>query len=153
MAKVVKYKRPSRINPVSVGLVIAALLVGYLAYQYLPLFLLRQDVYRVLDEVSSEYCVQSDRLRKSPEDLQRMTEKLSRELRRVGVRDPNMEHWIEPHGEHEVALGVLYSDVVEWAIEAIPSHERIVEIELVCTRLQKGSAWTCKPTTGDAGQR
>jgi hypothetical protein len=153
MAKPLKYKKPRKINAVSIGLVFALLVIVYLTYQYLPLFLLRQEAYRVLDEISSEYTATAGRFMAEDAELDKLTAKLSRELRRVGVRDPDMEHWIEPNGENEVAIGVIYSDYIEWPMDLIPKQERVAEIELMCNRIQRGSAWTCAATTADAGQR
>ena len=53
MVKPVKYKKPRRINAVSVTLVAILVVLGVVAWEYLPLYITRQEAYRVLESYGS----------------------------------------------------------------------------------------------------
>ena len=130
MAQALKYKKPRRINVVSVSLALAAALVAYLTYQYLPLYLQKQEARRVLEENSSKfagrrgYYVQDARAREG------LRMQMQSELGVIGINDPEIETWIEIEG-NEAHFGVVYSAWVEWPYDIIERHEMVNEVEHV----------------------
>jgi hypothetical protein len=153
MAKQLNYKKPRKINVVSVSIVLILLLIGYVTYKFLPLFLTRQEAYRVLDEYSSKFTGTSGRYMAVQAEMNQLKSKMNGELRRVGINDPNMETWIdtEPDG-NEVRFGVIYSQFIDVPFGIIETQEEVNEIEITCTRLKQGMAWTCLASTEDSGQ-
>ncbi len=153
MAKPVKYKRPRLINPVSVGLVVAFSLGAYVVYQYLPLFLQRQEVYRVVDETASKFSGSAARYLHSESELTKLKRELVKEIRRNGVSDPDLETWIESEPNSlEVRFGALYSAYLEWPFDLAERHEQINELEITCTRISIRRIWNCAASTQDSGQ-
>ena len=129
MAKPVKYKRPRKINPVSVSLTLIALLLIYLGYQYVPLKMRKGEAYRVLDETASKFAGRKSRYFEDPDSLVMLRGQLAQSLRLVGIKDPNMEHWIEIDSKHQVRFGVVYSEWITWPFEMIETQERVEELE------------------------
>ncbi len=128
MTTPVKYKKPRRINAVSITLAFVLLVAGYAAYMYLPLYFLQHEAYRVLEETGSKL---SNRARFYTDDgpaREELRRKMQRQIKDVGVQDPNIETWIEFEGK-EVRVGVLYSAWVEWPFDVIEKQESIYELE------------------------
>lgn len=128
MATPVKYKKPRRINAVSVTLVFLLALGAYAAYQYLPLYFMRHEAYRVLQETGSTIAGRAGYYEvdtKAREDLRR---KMQNNLSSLGISDPNMETWIEFEGK-EVRIGVVYSAWTEWPFGIIERQESEYEVE------------------------
>jgi hypothetical protein len=131
MAQAIRYKRPRKVNVVSVTLAAIAVIVGYLISQYLPIYLRKQEAYRVLDETSSQFSGAKNRyLASEPHRLQ-LEQRMGNDLRLVGIDDPEMEHWIEVDDKHTVRFGVLYSETVEWPWDVIAPQTEQVELEYV----------------------
>jgi hypothetical protein len=128
MVQEIKYKKPRRINPVSVTLVALLLLFGYLAYQFVPLFLIKQESYRVLEEHGSKYAGKRSFYRADPKRMEDLQRKMNAELRRVGVSDPEMESWIEIDGR-EVRFGCIFSVYLHWPFGVIEDQEFVFEPE------------------------
>lgn len=126
----VQYKKPRRINVVSVTLLLLLLLAGYAAWQWAPLYFERQEAYRVLQETGSKiagragFYAQDEQAR---EDLRRT---MQRQLVEIGIDDPKLETWIEIEGK-ELRLGVVYSAFFEWPFDVIERHERVEQVEHV----------------------
>lgn len=153
MAKQLNYKRPRKINVVSVSIVLVLSLIAYLVYKYMPLFLERQEAFRILDEFSSKFAGSSGRYMHVQEQMNRLKGEMSGDLRRVGIDDPNMEVWIDKEAdENEVRFGVLFSQFVDWPFGIIPTQEKVTELEITCRRLEQGRPWTCIASTQDSGQ-
>jgi hypothetical protein len=131
MAKPLRYKRPSRINIVSVSLLLIAAFIAYLAAQYLPLYLRKQEAYRILDETSSQFAGQKNRYLASPPHLEQLSQRMANDLRRIGISDPEMEHWIEIDDKHTVRFGVIYTETVTWPFDAIEPQHNEVQLEYV----------------------
>ncbi len=132
MAQAVKYKKPRRINVVSVALAAFLAVFGYLAYQYLPLFLQKQEAFRVLEETGSAFSGRRAyyiEVRDATEALRRQMEG---DLRRVGVDDPELESWIELD-DAEARFGAVYSIWLDWPFDVIEKQEFVYEIEHVVT--------------------
>ena len=128
MGKPVKYRPPRRINIVSIGF-IAALGVGvYLAYQYIPLLLLKSEAYRVLEERGSQLAGRRSAFLENPAQLEELKRQMLADLRAAGVDDPGAEVWIEPEGS-SVRFGVIYSKWIEWPYDIIERQESVYEIE------------------------
>ncbi len=133
MAKPVKYKRPRKINVVSVSIALVLLLLGFLAYQYLPAKLREGEAYRILDETASQFAPRKSRYFENPGSLTRLKADMGQNLRMIGIKDPQMEHWIEIDSKHQVRFGVLYSEWTTWPFDIIEKQERVVEKEYTLT--------------------
>ncbi len=130
MPKVIKYKRPRKINAVS--LTLAALLAFgvYMTMQYLPLYLLKSESYRILEETGSHFSLRKSRYASQPAEMEHLRTRMLNELRMVGVDDPDAEVWIEAEGR-EARFGVIYSKWVTWPFDVIEKRENVYEIEHV----------------------
>ena len=128
MAQPVKYKRPRRINPVSVTVVLVLAALAYLTYQFLPLYLLRHEAFRVLEETGSKFAGSKGRYRTNPKEVDRLRREMDNELRRIGVDDPKMESWIEIHGK-KTEFGIVYSKFVHWPFDVQEPHEIEYQVE------------------------
>ena len=125
----VQYKKPRRINVVSVTLIILGLVAGYLVYQYLPIFLKKQEALRVLDEVASEFSGSRERFIKDQKSMEKLHREMKNELRLIGIDDPYYETWIEVGDDDHVKFGVAYVEKVEWPFEVIKATEETVQVE------------------------
>lgn len=130
MAQAVKYKKPRRINAVSGALALAAALALYLGYQYFPLFLQKQEAFRILEETGSAFSGRRAYYVKDARALEGLRRGMEGDLRRVGISDPELEAWIERDDE-EMAFGAIYSIFIEWPFEALPKQEFVYEVEHV----------------------
>lgn len=128
MAQAVKYKKPRRINSVTVGLAAIAALCIFFAYQYLPLFLQKQEVYRVLEESGSAFAGRHSYYLADPDASEALRRRMENDLRRVGVQDPDLETWIE-FEENEAEFGAVYSIFIEWPFGVIPKQEHVYQVE------------------------
>ena len=124
-----KYKKPRKINAVSISLAFVAFVLGWVVYQYLPATLLKQEAYRVLDETASKFAHRKSLYLTSKPDLAKLRGKMNSQLRLVGIKDPAMESWIEIDDKHHVRFGVLYSYFIEWPGDVIKKQEKTVEME------------------------
>jgi hypothetical protein len=127
----VKYKKPRKINPISVSVFSVLALLGFLAYQYVPLSLKSGEATRVLDEAASKYAGQPGRYRAEPKETERLRKQMRNDLQLVGVWDPDMEVWIEADSDYSVRFGCLYSEWIEWPFDIIERQEKIYELEYV----------------------
>ena len=127
--KSVQYKKPRSINVVSVVLALVLALIGYLTFKYLPLFLVQQEAYRVLDETASVFSGSKNRYLASPKEVETLERNMRRDLQQAGITDPGFETWIEVDNEHSVRLGVAYIQKVEWPLDVIPPREDIIQKE------------------------
>ncbi len=130
MARPIKYKRPRKINAVSVTLGLILFVAGYLAYKLFPLFLLKQEAYRVLEEFGSAYAGRDNAYRADPKKVEELRRKMTAELRNIGIADPDLETWIEVD-QREARFGAVYSAWVSWPFDVIEKQEHVYEIEHV----------------------
>lgn len=128
MATPVKYKRPSRINVVSVTLLLVVLFGGYAAYLYLPLYLTRHEAYRILEETGSKIAGRPGYYREDSSARDDLRLQMQRTIKNSGIDDPRMETWIEFEGQ-QVRVGVYYSLWVEWPFDLMPKRESEYELE------------------------
>jgi len=128
MANPVKYKKPRRINSVTIAVVVALLLAGYAGYQYLPLYFMRHEAYRVLEETGSEIAGRARFYSDDSPARDKIRKKMQRKVRELGIQDPDIESWIEFEGK-EIRLGVLYSVWVEWPFDVVKPQESVYELE------------------------
>ena len=128
MAKVVRYKRPRKINVVSVSLAAVLAVAAWFGYQYIPLYLLEQEAYRVLEETGSHVAGRIAYFRVNSKASEHLRERMHNDLRLVGVDDPDSEVWLEID-EEEVRLGVIYSEWVEWPMDVFPRSEKVYQVE------------------------
>lgn len=124
----VKYKKPSRINVVSVTLALALVVGAVLAWEYVPLFLLKQEAYRVLEETSSTFAGRKGHYLEDEGAREELRMHMTRELRSLGILDPAAETWIEVEG-HEVRFGIVYGMWIEWPLDVVPRSEKVYEVE------------------------
>lgn len=130
MAQAVKYKKPRKVNAVSIALALAAALLIYLGYQYLPLFLQKQEAFRVLEETGSAFSGRRAYYVKDARALEGLRLSMENDLRRVGIKDPDLEAWIEPD-DREMTFGAIYSIFIEWPWQVLPKHEFVYQVEHV----------------------
>jgi hypothetical protein len=130
MAQPVRYKRPRRINPVSVTVVLLLALAGYLTAAYLPPYLQQHEVYRVLEEHGSKVANRSAYYREHPENLEQLRRQMESEIRRIGVTDPELETWVEID-QHEMRFGAIYTETITWALDLFSPHLVEYEVEHV----------------------
>ncbi len=142
MGEAVSYKQPRKLNWV-VFVILAALVAGgYMAWIYIPISLRKSEVMRVLDETSSEFTGKSSRMLAERKLVDKLLRDMSNDIQALGVSDPQAEYWIEIDDENQVRFGVLYSDWLElpWG----EPRERIVELQMFCSRPGRGTGWTCE---------
>jgi hypothetical protein len=132
MPEPVTYKKPRRINVVSVALVLALALGAYAAYQFLPLYFQKQEVYRVLEETSSAFAGRRGLYIEDRHARETLRRKMDTDIRNLGVRDPDLETWIEVHGD-EARFGALYSAWVQWPFDVLAPQEHVYEIQHTLT--------------------
>lgn len=128
MAGRLEYKRPRKINVVSVSLTLVALALIYLGYQFAPMVLTKQEAYRALEEASSAFAHTPGKYTKTKEAMQSLKNKMDAQLRLSGVSDPAMESWIETEDEQTYQFGVLYSAYFEWPFDVMERKEFVYEI-------------------------
>ena len=128
MIEPVRYKRPSRINVVSVTLVLALALGAYAAYQFLPLYFMKQEVYRVLQETSSAFLGRRNYYVQEKDGRDALRRKMEADLRNLGVTDPDLETWLEVD-RNEARFGAVYSQWVEWPFDVVAPQEHVYEVE------------------------
>lgn len=130
MPKVIKYKKPRKINVVTISLAILLAFGVYMTMQYLPLFLLKSEAYRILEETGSHFSQRKARYTSKPSEMEHLRKRLHSQLRLVGVDDPDAEVWIEAEGR-EARFGVIYSKWVTWPFDVIEKQEKVYELEHV----------------------
>lgn len=130
MATPVQYKKPRRINVVSVTLVLLLLLAGYAAWQWAPLYFRRHEAYRILQETGSKMAGRAGFYEEDADAREDLRRTMQRQLVDVGIDDPKIETWIEIEGK-ELRLGVVYSAFIEWPFDVIERQESIYEVEHV----------------------
>ena len=130
MAQAVKYKKPRRINSVSIGLAVFAALCVFFAYQYFPLFLQKQEAYRVLEETGSAFAGRRGYYVAEAKATESLRRQMEGQLRQVGVQDPDLETWIELD-KHEARFGAVYSIFIEWPFQLLAKQEYVYEVEHV----------------------
>jgi hypothetical protein len=128
MAVPVQYKKPRRINVVSVTLVLVVLLAGYAAYQWFPLYMMRHEAYRVLQETGSKLAGRAGYYQLDTQAREELRRNMQRQLANVGIDDPKIETWIEMEGK-DVRLGVVYSAWIEWPLDVIDRQESVYQVE------------------------
>jgi len=128
MPRIVKYRKPRRINLVTILLGILAVFLVYLGYQSIPNYMLEQEAFRVLEETSSNFAGRKARYLETPDGLVTLRKRMHNQLRLIGVDDPDAESWIEVDG-NEVRFGVIYSKWIEWPFDVIAKQEKVYEIE------------------------
>ncbi len=142
MSDAVTYKKPRKFNIVVILILGALLLGGYLAWVYLPVYIRKAEVVRVLDETSSAFTGQASRMLNDDNAAKKLKREMISSLQAVGVEDPDAEYWIEVDDDDQVRFGVLYSDMVSFAFT--DPKETVHEVEVLCTRPGRGTGWTCE---------
>ena len=128
MATPVQYKKPRRINIVSVTLVLLLVVGGYAAYQYLPLYFMRHEAHRVLQETGSTLAGRARMYTRDDAAIEDLRLTMERNLMRIGITDPEMDTGIEIDGK-EVRLRVEYYAWVDWPFGIIPRQRHEYEVE------------------------
>lgn len=130
MSTPVQYKKPRRINVVSVTLVLLLLLAGYAAWEWAPIYFERHEAHRVLQETGSKIAHRASFYAQDEEAREDLRKTMQRQLVEVGIDDPRIETWIELEGK-ELRLGVVYSAWFEWPLDVIERHEIVQQVEHV----------------------
>jgi hypothetical protein len=129
-ARNVTYRKPSVwFNWVTGTIIAVLLLAGYLTSQFLPQYLLKQEAYSLLETYASQMMGRRSYYRERPEAREALHRKMTSDLQKIGIVDPNMESWIEVEWP-EFRLGVIYSYWITWPFDVIPKQEHVYEIEL-----------------------
>ena len=128
MTTPVKYNKPRRINVVSVVLVALLALAAYATYLYLPLYLTKHEAYRVLEETGSKVAGRAGFYADDGAARDELRLDMQRQIKGLGIDDPNIETWIELEGK-QVRLGVVYSTWVEWPFDVVERQESVYELE------------------------
>jgi hypothetical protein len=142
VAEAVTYKKPRKFNIVVVGLLLALISAAYLVWVFVPVMIRKSEAMRVLDETSSEFTGQASRMLASPDLVVKMRRDMAGRIQTLGVEDPEAEFWIEIDSDDQIRFGALYSDWIE--LPFMDPRERVVEIQMLCTRLGRGTGWTCE---------
>lgn len=132
MATPVVYKKPRRINVVSVTLLLLVALAGYAAWQWAPLYFKRHEAHRVLQETGSKIAGRASYYRQDAEAVEDLRKVMQRQLVELGIDDPAIETWIELEGA-ELRLGVVYSGWIEWPLDVVDRQEAVYQVEHVVT--------------------
>jgi len=142
MAEAVTYKQPRKFNVVVIAILVALVAGAYAAWIYVPVAMRKSEVMRVLDETSSEFTGQASRMLAEDKLVDKMLRDMRSDIQALGVSDPQAEYWIEVDDDNQVRFGVLYSDWIE--IPFTEPREKIVELQMFCTRPGRGAGWTCE---------
>jgi hypothetical protein len=128
MAEPIRYKQPRRINVVSIALVLALALGAYAAYQFLPLYFRKQEVYRVLEETGSAFSGRRGFYVDDGRAREQLRRKMENDIRNLGIDDPDLETWVEIDGT-EARFGAVYSHWVAWPYDIVAPQEHVYEVE------------------------
>lgn len=142
MNKPVTYKQPRKLNIVVIAILAALVAGAYAAWIYVPVALRKSEVMRVLDETSSEFTGQAARMLADNKVVDKLRRDMASDIQAVGVNDPQAEYWIEIDDDNTIRFGVLYSDWIE--LPFTEPREKIVELQMYCTRPGRGAGWTCE---------
>ena len=102
--------------------------LGVIAWEYVPLYITKNEAYRVLEEHGSTFAGRDSLYTEDKQARESLRLKMDKELRLAGVDDYEMESWIEVEGK-EVRLGVVYSKFIEWPFNIVAKTEELYEIE------------------------
>ena len=127
----VKYRRPRVINPVSVTLVALLLAGGYAGYEFVRVYIQRQEAYRVLEETGSAFAGRQALYRRDTKEREALRRKMTQELVAIGLTDPDLETWIDVQPQR-TSIGVVYTAWFHWPFDALApiAHEYQVEHEV-----------------------
>lgn len=131
MAKIVQYKKPRRFNIVTVVLILLGLALVWLGMTYAPVMYLRSEVYRVLEEKSSEFAASRRRYLAVSEERRALEQRMRSSISIVGVRDPEFETWIEPHDDGRVVFGCAYMEEVHYPFDIMEPTQNVYQAEFV----------------------
>ena len=133
MVKKVKYKRPRKINPVSVSIVTLLLLICYSLYRGGELLMLRMETERVVKRTGVEFNSKRGFYLEQPEQLTRKADKLRMDVMNLGVQDPKTtEHWIDITNPDEILIGVYYLQNFDWPFDLAEPHVFEIQQEVRC---------------------
>ena len=141
VAESVRYKQPRKLNWVVVLILVVLVAGAYLAWVYIPVSMRQAEVMRVLDETSSEFTGKSARMLANDKLVEKMRREMASDIQLLGVDDPKAEYWIEIDDDNQIRFGAIYSDWIK--LPFTEAREKIVEVQMLCTRPARGSAWTC----------
>jgi len=128
MSRPLKYRKPRRINVVSVTIVAILVVIGVIAWEYIPLYITKNEAYRVLESTGSTFAGRDAYYTEDKNARESLRLKMDKELRLAGVDDHEMESWIEIEGK-ELKVGVVYSKFIEWPFNVVAKTEELYEIE------------------------
>jgi hypothetical protein len=131
MAKIVQYKKPRRFNVVTVILILLGIAAGWAGVTYFPVFMLRSEVYRILEEKSSEFAASRRRFLAVQEERRALDQRMRTAIMTVGVRDPEFETWIEPHDDGRVVFGCAYMEEIHYPFDIVEPTQRVYQAEFV----------------------
>jgi hypothetical protein len=142
VAEAVTYKKPRKFNIVVILLLLALASGAYMVWVFVPIMIRKAEAMRVLDETSSEFTGQASRMVAYPDLVAKMRRDMEAHIRELGVSDPEAEFWIEIDDENQIRFGALYSEWIKLPFGE--PRERVVEIQMFCSRPGRGTKWTCE---------
>ena len=133
MNRRIKYKRPRKINPVSVTIVGIIAFIIYVIAKTGPIFLTQMETQRVIKGVGVKFQKSRSRYLSSPESLEMLRNNFMSDIFNVGVegRDTT-EHWIDISDTDAVMIGVHYQQRFEWPFEMRETTIIEVDQEILC---------------------
>ena len=133
MSRRVKYKKPRKINPVSVTVVSIIAFIFYALAKTTPIFMTQMETQRVLKGIGVKLQSRRSRYLASPESLDQLRNDLSKDAFAVGVEGKDTtEHWIDISDTKAVLIGLHYEQRFEWPFEMRETTIIEVDQEIMC---------------------
>ena len=127
--KAVEYKKPRKINVVSVSLFLSLGFGIYMGTQYANLFFIKQEAARALEATSSRFHRSPKAYLSDPKIRLNLENFMKAELSRSGISSPD-DVWIEAEGK-EVFFGVQYTRELHWPFAMVKPTTQVYEAEHV----------------------
>jgi len=133
MSRRVKYKKPRKINPVSVTIVGIIAFIIYVIAKTGPVFLTQMETQRIIKGVGVKFQKSRSRYLAAPESRQMLRDQFLADVFNVGVEGrKTTEHWIDISDSESVKIGVYYQQQFEWPFEMRETTIIEVEQEITC---------------------
>lgn len=135
MAKKIKYKRPRKINPVSVSWALAIFSLIYVFVKGFNIFMLRMETERVIKSYAVKFNSTRGRWLQNPKRLEILSGKFRNDLLNMGIENPKTtEHWIDITDPDEVLIGVYYIQHLSYPFGIIEDTTFEIQQEVRCKK-------------------
>ena len=133
MSRRIKYKKPRKINPVSVTIVAILAFIVYVIAKTGPIFLTQMETQRVIKGVGVKFQGSRSRYMANKPSLNMLRDNLLKDTFGVGVEGrETTEHWIDVSDKDGVLIGVHYEQRFEWPFEMRETTIIEVDQEILC---------------------